>query len=110
VVRVDAPAARVPSTFTTTTAPCGPDRLWGGGVLVDNPLGELGMGVHLRGSYPGDLLGAPAAAGSEDPVAWSAIVGAGGLFALNTTAHVFAICSSPPRECPPPTSTEPAAS
>jgi hypothetical protein len=102
VVRVDAPGARAASTFTTTTAGCGPDRLWGGGVLVDNPLGELGMGVHLRGSYPSDPLGAPATADAADPVAWSAIVGAGGLFALNTTAHVFAICSSPPSGSPPP--------
>lgn len=93
VARLDAPGPQRPATSTTTTVGCGEDSLLGGGVLVDNPAGPLQFGVHLKGSYPSDAAGIPAVAGTADPVAWSAVVSSGGLIALNTTTHVFALCA-----------------
>lgn len=101
VARVDAPGPQAARTSTTTTVDCGPDSLIGGGVLTDRSVGTLQQGVHLRGSYPSDLSGVPAVAGTADPAAWSAIVSAGGQATPNTLTHVFALCVVEP--VPPPT-------
>jgi hypothetical protein len=94
IARLDAPGPQRPATATTTTVGCGGGgSLLGGGVLVDNPRGPLQFGVHLKGSYPSDPTGSPAVAGTADPAAWSAVVSSGGLIALNTTTHVFALCA-----------------
>ncbi|MGH9011971.1 MAG: hypothetical protein ACRDYF_19305 [Acidimicrobiia bacterium] len=92
VARVDAPGPNAARTSTTTTVDCGTDSLIGGGVLADRLVGTLQQGVHLRGSYPSDLSGVPAVAGTVDPAAWSAIVSSGGQSSPNTLAHVFALC------------------
>ena len=101
VARLDAPGPQFAGRSTLTTVGCGWDALVGGGVYVDSSRGDLQIGVHLLGSYPGDLAGAPAPAGSADPDAWSAVVATGGLSALGTVAHVFAVCAY--QGPPPPT-------
>jgi hypothetical protein len=95
VARLDAPGPRAANSSTTTAVSCGetPDALIGGGVLTDNSLGDLQFGVHLRGSYPSDMNGAPAVAGTADPAAWSAVVSSGGVPAPNTDVHVFGLCA-----------------
>jgi hypothetical protein len=102
VARVDAPGPQSARSSTTTTVDCGTDSLIGGGVLTDRSVGVLQQGVHLRGSYPSDLSGVPAVAGTADPAAWSAIVSSGGLASPNTVAHVFALCVVEPVPPPPP--------
>ena len=102
VARVDAPGPLLARTTTTTTVGCGTDTLIGGGVLADRLVGTLQQGVHLRGSYPSDLAGVPAVAGTADPAAWSAIVSSGGLVSPNTQAHVFALCVVESASPPPP--------
>jgi hypothetical protein len=92
VARVDAPGPQAARTSTTTTVDCGTDSLIGGGVLADRSVGSPQQGVHLRGSYPSDLTGVPAVAGTADPAAWSAIVSSGGQASPNTFTHVFALC------------------
>jgi hypothetical protein len=92
VARVDAPGPQAASASTTTTVGCGADSLIGGGVLVDRSVGTLQIGVHLRGSYPSNVSGAPAVAGTADPAAWSAVVSSGGQPSPNTMSHVFSIC------------------
>ena len=105
VARVDAPGPFRARTTTTTTAGCGTDSLIGGGVLADRLVGTLQQGVHLRGSYPSDLSGVPAVAGTADPAAWSAIIASGGQPSPSTQAHVFALCVVEP--VPPPSPAEP---
>lgn len=100
VARVDAPGPFRPRTTTTTTVGCGTGSLIGGGVHADRLVGTLQQGVHLRGSYPSDLSGIPAVAGTADPAAWSAIIASGGQASPNTQAHVFALCVV--EEAPPP--------
>ncbi len=102
VARVDAPGPRLARTTTTTTVGCGTDSLIGGGVLADRLVGTVQQGVHLRGSYPSDLSGVPALAGTAHPAAWSAIVSSGGQASPNTQAHVFALCVVEPVPPPPP--------
>ena len=92
VARVDAPGPSAARTSTTTTVDCGTDSLIGGGVLADRLVGTLQQGVHLRGSYPSDLLGVPTVAGTADPAAWSVIVSSGGQASPSTLTHVFALC------------------
>jgi hypothetical protein len=92
VARVDVPGPNAARTTTTATVGCGTDSLIGGGVLADRTVGTLQQGVHLRGSYPSDLSGVPAVAGTADPAAWSAVVSSGGLGSPLTQTHVFALC------------------
>jgi hypothetical protein len=76
----------------TTSCPAG-KVLLGGGANIDLNGGTPQWGVHLRGTYPSDTAGRPAANGTTAD-SWTAAVEDGGQSAPGTSSTAFTVCSA----------------
>ncbi|MCW3037740.1 MAG: hypothetical protein JWM17_3052, partial [Actinobacteria bacterium] len=76
----------------TASCPAG-KILLGGGANIDLNGGTPQWGVHLRGTYPSDAAGHPAANGTSAD-SWTAAVEDGGLAAPGTSSTAFTVCSA----------------
>ncbi|CAO5250676.1 Ig-like domain repeat protein [Frankia sp. AgKG'84/4] len=97
VVRKSGLGPQEGSTFAVATASCPTDLtlLGGGQGLQAGPTsGNPAGGTHLRGSYPSDTAGDPAANGTTNPTSWSAIFAAGGSGGTgDQVASAYALCA-----------------
>ena len=98
VARSDTAGPQTGSTFTTSTVGCpAGTSLLGGGVLVEKGPGQQPQqGVHVRGTYPSDASGIPAANGGSNPAFWTTVVQAGGQATPGTSVQSYALCAQAP--------------
>src|SRR5262245_46618334 len=94
---VTVPMGSAAGSATNATAPCTAGSvLVGGGIrLFDTvtPNSETN-GLKVNGSLPGDGAGSPAAGGSNDPSAWTAVGGFGGVGETEDAVSGFAMCAA----------------
>src|SRR5262245_13996673 len=94
---VTVPMGAAAGSATNATAPCAAGSvLVGGGIRLFDTVtpGTETNGLKVNGSVPSDGAATPAAGGTNDPSAWTAVGGFGGVGETEDAVSAFAMCAS----------------